>query len=382
MSNSTITFYPVGNGDCNLIELSDAVKMLVDCNFTLDAEKEDSDTFNVFNDLVSNKLATKFGLPFLDAFVLTHPDQDHCRGFASKFYLKDPHNTTPTKEEKDSHLMVIGELWYSPRIFSENTSALSDDAKAFKKEAKRRMMLWLEDDPNKNKDGNRIRIIGYFDNDDIAKLPDSVKSFPGHLVEKVNDKKLNTSRFFIHAPFKEELEGNDRNCTSIVFQLRIDAGSKKDVGKIIMGGDAEWRVWEKIQENTDDDNNLKWNIFEAPHHCSYTFFADDREDNPEQSSLDFLTRREGNGYIVSSSKLIKKNCDNPPCHKAKNRYIKAIGNDEDYFLCTTTKDANDKEVYTPVTFEIASGGVKEVVKRDTSATSKSVNQGITPHYYG
>lgn len=382
MSNSKITFYPVGNGDCNLIELSDGIKMLVDCNFTQDAEDSATETFDVFNDLVSNKLSTKFGMPFLDAFVLTHPDQDHCRGFASKFYLKNPHDTTPTKEEKDSDLMVIGDLWYSPRVFSENTSELSADAKAFKKEAKRRMKLWLADDPNKNKDGNRIRIIGYFDDEDIAKLPDSVKSFPGNLLEKVNGKKLSASRFFIHAPFKEEIEGNDRNCTSIVFQLRIDAGSKKDVGKIVMGGDAEWRVWQKIQENTDDDANLKWNIFEAPHHCSYTFFADDREDEPEQSSLDFLARREGNGYVVSSSKLIKNNSDTPPCQKAKNRYVKAMDDDEDYFKCTTTKDDDDNEVYTPITFEITSGGAKEVVTREASSSSKAANQGITPHYYG
>lgn len=52
---------------------------------------------------------------------------------------------------------------------------------------------------------------------------------------------------------------------------------------------------EKIQEKTSDKKKLEWNLFEAPHHCSYTFFADDRENDPEESSLNFLDNRVGNG---------------------------------------------------------------------------------------
>lgn len=87
MSNTKITFYPVKNGDTNLIEFSDGASMLIDCKFRSEAE-EDNDDYDVINDLLTNKLKTKEkGLPYLNAFVLTHPDQDHCLGFAKKFFL-------------------------------------------------------------------------------------------------------------------------------------------------------------------------------------------------------------------------------------------------------------------------------------------------------
>ena len=107
MSNTKITFYPVKNGDTNLIEFPDGVNMLIDCKFR--SEAEDNDDYNVINDLLTNKLTTKKkGLPYLNAFVLTHPDQDHCLGFAQKFFLeKNPEITEPTKEEKESKLILI-----------------------------------------------------------------------------------------------------------------------------------------------------------------------------------------------------------------------------------------------------------------------------------
>lgn len=186
-------------------------------------------------------------------------------------------------------------------------------------------------------------------------------------------------RFFIHSPFKEAIEGGARNETSIVFQLRVDAGSTKDAGKIFFGGDAEWRVWNKIIEKTSDDKYLKWNLLEAPHHCSYTFFADSRENDPEQSSLDFLDKRDGNGYIVSSSKTIKKNTDNPPCQKAKNRYIEHLANqDDDYFKCTEIDD-----VQKPVTFEIRSNGIwYDDGQKKEDKSNKSATVGKREHLYG
>ena len=319
MSNTKITFYPVKNGDTNLIEFPDGVNMLIDCKFR--SEAEDNDDYNVINDLLTNKLTTKKkGLPYLNAFVLTHPDQDHCLGFAQKFFLeKNPEITEPTKEEKESKLILIGELWYSPRVFTEHEDDLSDDAKSFKKEADRRMQLWKTNDSTKDKPGNRIRIIGYSDVDDLNGIPDECITAAGEEISKLDGKNHTQYRFFIHSPFKKAIEGDSRNETSIVMQIRVDADSSKDAGKLIFGGDAEWRVWKKIQEKTSDKKKLEWNLFEAPHHCSYTFFADDREDDPEESSLNFLDNRVGNGYIVSSSKTIKKNSDNPPCQKAKNR---------------------------------------------------------------
>ena len=53
MNNTKITFYPVSNGDTNLIEFSDGKKMLVDCKFRASSE-EDNDEYNVIEDLLTN----------------------------------------------------------------------------------------------------------------------------------------------------------------------------------------------------------------------------------------------------------------------------------------------------------------------------------------
>lgn len=378
--NTKITFYPVLNGDCSLIEFTNGQKMMFDCNFRSDAEDKNNDDYNVIKDLLDNKLkGTHKGLPYLDAFVLTHPDQDHCRGFKDKFYQgKNPETKEgePSKSDKDNKLILIGELWYSPRVFSENTNELSEDAKAFKKEAQRRMKLFNENSSDKDKPGNRIRIIGYADVDALDNIPSEVISAAGDTVKKLNGKTLSDFRFFVHAPFKDCIEDDNRNATSIVLQIRVDAGDKTNVGRIVLGGDSEWRVWKKIMDKTSDDNNLKWNILEAPHHCSYHFFADNREDEPEQSSLDFLAKRVNKGYIVSSSKTIKQNDDTPPCQKAKNRYIKSLGDNEDYFKCTTVND-----VQKPVVFEVKPDGIHLVEGTEQKKETKPAIGG-REHTYG
>lgn len=354
MSNTKITFYPVKNGDTNLIEFSDGIKMLIDCKFRSEAE-EDNDDYNVIDDLLSNKLTTKkHGLPYLNAFVLSHPDQDHCLGFKSKFLTgKNPEKQEPSEQEKKDKLILIGELWYSPRIFTEHQDELSSDAKAFKKEAERRMKLWKDNDKTKDKPGNRIRIIGYSDVDDLEGIPEERITAAGEEIDEVDGYSRSKYRFFIHAPFKKTIDGDSRNATSIVMQVRIDAADKSNIGKVFFGGDSEWRVWKNILDKTSKTTYLEWNLLEAPHHCSYTFFSDNRDDDPEQSSLDFLEKRKGNGYVVSSSKTIKKNSDNPPCQKAKNRYIDHLPNqDEDYFKCTEEDD-----VQKPVIFEVRTNGI-------------------------
>lgn len=380
MSNTKITFYPVGNGDTNLIEFFDGVKMMQDCKFKSSTENT-SDDYDVVQDLLDNKLTSKkHGLPYLNAFVLSHPDQDHCLGFSSKFFVgKNPEKNEPSKEDKENKLILIGELWYSPRVFMEYTDDLCEDAKTFKKEAERRMKLWKNDDEDKNKAGNRIRIIGYTDDECLKGIPNDRITAPGDELNEIDGKSRSAYRFFIHAPFKDDIEDGSKNETSIVMHIRIDAGNETDAGKVMLGGDAEWRVWEKIMDNTTDDKYLNWNIFEAPHHCSYTYFADNRDDEPNQSSLDFLDKMKGNGYVVSSSKTIKKNSDNPPCQKAKNRYIEHL-TEEEHFLCTSVNETQE-----PVIFEIKSDGVHLVQNNDVEdkdEQNKRSNIDSKPHYYG
>ena len=303
----SIKFYPVGNGDCDLITIGGAnKKMMFDCNFRKKAEEENEEMYDVLDDLLTNELTTKkCGLPLLDAFLLTHPDQDHCRSFADKFFLGDP-DTVP-QSAKDYKKILIGELWYSPRVFEELSGELNADAKAFKKEAKRRMDLYKSNSNKADKDGNRIRIIGWTDNPDLKGLEERIIT-PGNTISEVNGTSCRYFEMFIHAPFKDDIEGEDRNMTSIASQLRFMSDKyNENIARVFLGGDTEWRVIQEIMNKTSNDDYLKWDLMEAPHHCSYKFFADDREDDPNQASLDFLDKSEDGAFVVSSSKIVKKN---------------------------------------------------------------------------
>ena len=376
----SIKFYPVGNGDCSLTTIGGAnKKIMFDCNFRKKAQDSD-EMYDVLDDLLTNELTSKkCGLPFLDAFLLTHPDQDHCRSFADKFYLGDP--DAVTQAEKDNKKILIGELWYSPRVFEELSGDLNADANAFKKEAKRRMDLFKSDSHKADKDGNRIRIIGWADNPDLKGLEDRIVT-PGNTISEVNGSNCRYFEMFIHAPFKDDIEGEDRNMTSIVTQLRFISDKKdEDIARVFLAGDSEWRVIEKIMDKTSDDDYLKWDLMEAPHHCSYKFFADNREDDPNQASLDFIDKSEDGAFVVCSSKVVKKNSDNPPCQKAKNRYTDRVG--ESNFFCTSGEKEDDTEM--PIVFDIEDGEIalcedekKEKEFREAATTFKDTK----PHFYG
>lgn len=372
----SLKFYPVGNGDCSLVNIGGASKkMMFDCNFRQKAEDENDEMYDVLNDLLSNELTTKkSGLPFLDAFLLTHPDEDHCRGFEEKFFLGDPEDIKYA--DKTSNKILIGELWYSPRVFEEYSSDLSNDAKAFKKEADRRMSLYKSDKKKADCDGNRIRIIGWTDNKKLEGLSDRIV-VPGGLISEVNGSKCSHFEMFIHAPFKDDIENADRNETSIVTQLRFKAG-KGEIVRIFLAGDAEWHVWQRIMDVTKDDDYLNWDLLEAPHHCSYTFFADKRDDDPNQASIDFLDKRESGAFVVASSNVIKKNSNNPPCQKAKNRYTERVGDSN--FFCTSGE--NDGDEQKPIVFEIDEDGLQLKEDKAKAKTIIPPVRDTKPHYYG
>lgn len=374
----SIKFYPVGNGDCSLVNIGGAnLKMMFDCNFRQQAEDDDEEMFDVLGDLIDNELTKKCGLPFLDAYLLTHPDQDHCRGFEEKFYQGDPDQIKD--EDKKANKILIGELWYSPRVFEEYNTELSDDAVAFKKEAERRMKLYKTDPKKANRDGNRIRIIGWTGTKELEGL-DARITVPGNLVNEVNGTTCRYFEMFIHAPFKDDIENADRNESSIVSQLRFKSDKNKDdIARVFLAGDAEWHVWERIMNKTDEDDYLHWDLLEAPHHCSHTFFNDDCEDEPKQTSLDFLNKKETGAFIVASSKVIMKYDKEPPCETSKKRYEEKVGKGN--FFCTS--GTSNDEVDQPLVFDIEDGaiGLRSDGEKEKSCHNNS-SQNSKPHFYG
>ena len=92
-----LVFWPVGNGDSTTILVDSETCLQVDLNHMEKSEDDDDASWAVVDELVE-RLPKVNGRPYLAAFALTHPDQDHCRGFAELLDKVD-----------------IGELWFTPR---------------------------------------------------------------------------------------------------------------------------------------------------------------------------------------------------------------------------------------------------------------------------
>jgi len=359
--NDLIKFYPVGNGDQSLIILKDGTTIMVDCNIRQDSVgSTDASIYDVKKDIL-NCIKRSDNVPYVDVFILTHGDQDHCRGFKINFYQGDPKKYS--EADKKNNLIRVDAMWFSPMIAEEHKN---DDEEAYQKEAERRLALHRKKDSSKDDAGNRIRIIGYDGNTDYKDL-DHLRSIPGDIVNRFNDRDQEIFSIFIHSPFKKHLTSetpDKKNSTSIVFQARFK--EKKADTKFIMltmfAGDSEHSVWKTILEETKKsgkdktENALHWDILLAPHHCSWSFFNDrPQEHNPEPkaTSLEFLDYKRIGGKVIASSKKIVDDDDNPPHYEAKEEYIKRLDKSSD-FLNT---DVEPKEsAPEPIIFEISLNG--------------------------
>src|SRR5215831_14576226 len=146
--SSKIKYYPVGNGDQSIIvidENNQTTNILIDCNIRKSSEGDDDTTkYDVKADLL-RILPKRSGMYYADVFILTHGDQDHCRGFKNNFYQGDPKKYGDQNKKNDE--IFIDVLWFSPMALEESGN---DDAECFKKEARRRIKLHNNDSPDKN----------------------------------------------------------------------------------------------------------------------------------------------------------------------------------------------------------------------------------------
>lgn len=335
------TFWPVGNGDSTTIVIDVDTVLQIDINHLEKSEDNDEPTWAVIEHLVEH-LPRRNGRPYLAAFALTHPDQDHCRGF---------HKLV---DEVD-----IGELWLTPRIFLEYKNDLCDDAAAFRDEAKRRVKATIvaRGDPG---DGNRVRLFGASDlleEDDYKNFPEDRLVIPGSNLTTINDINLeNVFCAFVHAPFKDDIEG-ERNDTSLALQITLRDGDA--ALRALLLGDLPYPVLKKIFERSDD-NDLAWNLLLSPHHCSKSAMfwkgPEGEEEMLKQDILDAMaTAAERPTYVIASSHPVpqsdKEGAD-PPHAKAKKCYEEVT----ETFLCTMEHPSEEDPE--PIIFELSVGGIE------------------------
>jgi beta-lactamase superfamily II metal-dependent hydrolase len=349
-----ITYFPVGNGDCSLITLSDNTQIVIDCNTTEEASDETDDSrYDVHQHLLDFGKKLDGKIPHVDVFVLTHADQDHCRGFDNMFYTGDPAKYTLKHSKED--LILIDELWFTHRIFVTHDGPPSKWAKAFEKEAQRRIDLHKKNSPDRHKAGNRIRVIGQTKNPAYQGLGDLVIT-PGNYINVIDRKPKKDFKFFVHAPFRKEVDSKlaERNKTSVVLQAVFDVDGTERAGLALFGGDADAPIWSKILELSEDET-LQYDLLLAPHHCSWTFFSDSpyKENKvPAKDSLAILGKGMKGARIIASCKPIKDDDDNPPHFAAKEEYEKVVGKKN---FISLSEVGNVKRPL-PTTFEMSANG--------------------------
>ena len=258
-------FWPVGCGDSTTIKVNDNVVVQVDIQHHESAEADDEPYHPVVDTLVDEVLPEVDGEKYLAVFALTHPDKDHCKGFAELL-----------------ERCKIGELWFTPRIIREyaDDEGLSEDAKKFCEEANRRIEL---NQSGEAESGDRIRIIGnddILDEDDYKDIPDDCKSRPGESTTVLDGIDLaGTFRAFFHAPFGDDSDGNERNKTSLAMQITLTEGDEE--GRLMLFGDLDYPPLKRIFDYSDDDDKA-WDVFLAPHHCSKSamYFQEEGDDEP------------------------------------------------------------------------------------------------------
>lgn len=359
-----IKYYPVGNGDQSLITLKDETTILIDCNIRqASVNSTDPKIHDVKKDLLRS-IKKRDNNPYVDVFVLTHGDCDHCRGYKTHFYQGDPKKYAEKNRKADE--IIVDEMWFSPMIAEEHTN---DDEDAYQQEAERRLELHRINSADKDLPGNRIKIVGYDGNKDYSTL-NHLRAIPGTVVSKFNNKQQTTFSVFIHAPFKEHLNSaeKDKNSTSIVFQGRFkeSATDKEFSGLAMFGGDSDHYSWAIILEKTkkykNDTNEqaLKWDLFLAPHHCSWTFFNDTPQSEntePKKTSLELLDNKRNGARVIASSKKIVNDDDNPPHNEAKQEYIKKLSKSSDFLNTSVEPKESAPE---PIIFEITSSGITKL----------------------
>lgn len=361
MVNSTVIFYPVGNGAMTLIKLNDNDKttVLIDINIRTTTDDPNDNIYDVSMHLRKQLKKDENGRPYIDVFVLTHNDDDHIRGFQKHFHLGSPDDYQKSDEEESK--ILIRELWSSYRFWmrASDSNSLCDDAKAFNYEMKRRVKLY-EDNREIQNVGDRAIIIGEDPKGRTESLSAIVRKINSSF-SKINEKELtNLISINVLGPLpqqddEEDKDFNEKNRGSMILQLKIKKVLYENI--LLLPGDTEVDVWEYMWKKYSEEK-LKYDILLAPHHCSWHSLSHDSYSHskyPEvsENAKKALSQAKDGAFIISSSKPIKRDDADPPSEAAKRIYLKILNNEE-HFLCT--EEFPRKDGVEPIIFSLTEDG--------------------------
>lgn len=358
-----VKFYPVGNGDTSQIVLENQRRILFDfCHRGECAEDPDRPEINL-KAVLKDELA-QAELDYFDVVAFTHADRDHIQGSTEFFWLEH------AKKYHGEGRIKIKQLWVPAAMLLEkaDNDHQSEEFVLLRQEARHRLlegegilvfsqpqelMDWLEPLLEARGEAPSARDHLFVDAGTIV---------PGFSLS--NDQ----VEFFCHSPFIEHCDTKDiiRNSAALVFNVRFDVGHGSRVDYLEVG-DADWEDLEKIVRITryhGNEDRLRWDLFNIPHHCSYKSLSDEKgekETTPKPLVEDLLKLGNAGAYIVSCSKPVPDErsmySEKQPPHiqarKAYQRYLDEVGGRR--FLVTMEEPNASKPQ--PISFEVTNQGV-------------------------
>ena len=387
--SAKITFFPVGNGDMTLITLYDDTTILIDTNIRSAADDPSNDTCDVATELRNRIKTDEKGRPYVDVFVQSHPDKDHCTGLMNHFHLGKPEDYKDTPPEGEEKKILIREIWSSPMVFrrASKNHTLSPDAKAFNTEAKRRVNLYKELSGVGITDGDRILLIGEDETPEKTKGLDGIIKKEGQIFNSINGKCSLAVWMRVLGPFPKQDEDGEieltKNHSSVIIQFHIASdAANPDACVFLAGGDAEVAIWNKLWDKYKNDTGcLTYDILLAPHHCSWHVISYDSRSKCENPQVDAdaksaLSQANEGAIIISSSQAIKDNDTDPPCHAAKQEYLTISKN----FICTGEHPT--EKAHEPLELTIAADGPQPPAKKKASIVASGLSVASTPLHHG
>lgn len=364
---ASLAFFPVSNGDMTLVRLENGQTILIDIRIRGAADDENDDTPDVMGDLRNRLERDEKGRLYVDVFLSSHPHQDHITGLRKHFHLGPP-----DEWDKNEDKIIICEIWSSPLVFrrADARNRLCDDAKAWAKEARRRVKRFRDDGFN-TAAGDRILIIG----EDVDGKTDDILDIVVRLDETVTtanrvEAGAFEARLLTPLPSEndEEEEELSTNESSVIMRFSLAGGGVADRCRFLTGGDAEVAIWKRLWERHGHYNSdwLSYDVLQTPHHCSWRSLSFDswsdlgEDAEVEEDARRALSQTRKGAIVVASCKPIKDDDDNPPHHRAKREYIDIVDGDDDRFHCTEEHWDDEGET---LEFEVkASGVVRKITK--------------------
>ncbi len=363
----TLTFYPIGNADCCLIDLDSGEKLLFDYG-NMSVPDDPSDQRCDLKELLRKDLDAS-GRNHYEVVTFTHLDRDHFAGFSEFFYLEH------AAKYQDDKRARIDTLWVPAGVITEE-GCEDAEGRVLQAEARHRL-----------KKGEGIRVFSrpdalkewLEDNGLTLEARKDLITDAGQIVPGFNVKDHGLE-FFSHSPFawrQDDGSLEDRNTHSIVVQAVFGEGECET--KIILSGDADHEALTAIAENTKRHNNdvrLEWDVVNLPHHCSYLSLgpekgAEKTEPVPEVRWL-FEEQGRDRGTIISTSDPIPATDETQPPHRqAANYYKEMIAEKSGEFI--VTMEHPSKASPEPLVISIQCSGAK-VEKRFVGAAVSAASQ--------